>query len=70
MSTPEKPRWVAGSMGPTTKAISVTGGVTFAELIEHYYQQAKGLNAMPARGPLSVTVPGAVDGWFALHQRF
>ncbi len=25
---------------------------------------------MPSRGPLSVTVPGAVDGWFALHQRF
>src|ERR1700719_1401808 len=25
-----KPRFVAGSMGPTTKAISVTGGVTFS----------------------------------------
>src|SRR3989338_3253467 len=25
-STPKKPRFVAGSMGPTTKAISVTGG--------------------------------------------
>jgi 5-methyltetrahydrofolate--homocysteine methyltransferase len=42
-STPEKPRFVAGSMGPTTKALSVTGGVTFEELIEHFYQQAKGL---------------------------
>ena len=28
-STPAKPRFVAGSMGPTTKAITVTGGVTF-----------------------------------------
>ncbi|MCH9030118.1 MAG: homocysteine S-methyltransferase family protein, partial [Bacteroidetes bacterium] len=28
-STPEKPRFVAGSMGPTTKTISVTGGITF-----------------------------------------
>jgi 5-methyltetrahydrofolate--homocysteine methyltransferase len=36
-------RFVAGSMGPTTKAITVTGGVTFAELIENYYLQAKGL---------------------------
>src|SRR5690242_21667636 len=27
LSTPNKPRFVAGSMGPTTKAISVTGGV-------------------------------------------
>ncbi|MBI4041819.1 MAG: methionine synthase [Deltaproteobacteria bacterium] len=42
-TTPEKPRYVAGSMGPTTKAISVTGGATFHEMIEHYYVQAKGL---------------------------
>jgi 5-methyltetrahydrofolate--homocysteine methyltransferase len=35
--------FVAGSMGPTTKAITVTGGVTFPELIENYYEQAKGL---------------------------
>src|SRR5689334_24070866 len=38
-----KPRFVAGSMGPTTKAITVTGGVTFSELREAYYAQAKGL---------------------------
>ncbi len=42
-STPEKPRWVAGSIGPTTKAISVTGGVTFDGLIENFCAQAKGL---------------------------
>src|ERR1700757_5103578 len=42
-STPGKPRFVAGSMGPTTKAITVTGGVTFEELREAYYVQAKGL---------------------------
>jgi 5-methyltetrahydrofolate--homocysteine methyltransferase len=36
-------RWVAGSMGPTTKAISVTGGVTFTELREAYAEQARGL---------------------------
>lgn len=42
-STPEWPRFVAASIGPTTKAISVTGGITFDELSEHYYQQAKGL---------------------------
>jgi len=29
-------RWVAGSMGPTTKAISVTGGATFDDLVRHY----------------------------------
>jgi 5-methyltetrahydrofolate--homocysteine methyltransferase len=42
-STPNKPRFVAGSMGPTTKAITVTGGVTFNELIEHFHQQARAL---------------------------
>src|ERR1700730_8975449 len=42
-STPGKPRFVAGSLGPTTKAITVTGGVTFDELREAYYLQAKGL---------------------------
>ncbi|MGC2657625.1 MAG: methionine synthase [Bryobacteraceae bacterium] len=42
-STPGKPRFVAGSMGPTTKVISIGGGVTFSELIATYTSQAKGL---------------------------
>jgi len=42
-ATPDRPRFVAGSMGPTTKAISVTGGVTFRELQAHYREQALGL---------------------------
>ena len=42
-STPARPRWVLGSMGPTTKAITVTGGITFGELEENYYEQAKAL---------------------------
>ena len=42
-STSEKPRFVAGSMGPTTKTISVTGGTTFDELAAAYHEQAAGL---------------------------
>ena len=42
-ATAGRPRFVGGSMGPTTKAITVTGGVTFAELSDGYYVQAKGL---------------------------
>ncbi|PAD68600.1 methionine synthase [Bacillus sp. 7586-K] len=42
-STPEKPRFVAGAMGPTTKTLSVTGGTTFETLIENYEEQARGL---------------------------
>ena len=32
--------------------------------------ERRGLKEIPAHGPLPVTVPGAVDGWFALHERF
>jgi 5-methyltetrahydrofolate--homocysteine methyltransferase len=42
-STPAKPRFVAGSMGPTTKAISVSGGITFDQLRESFRGQARGL---------------------------
>jgi 5-methyltetrahydrofolate--homocysteine methyltransferase len=42
-STTAKPRFVAGSIGPTTKAITVTGGVTFPQLVESFYTQAKAL---------------------------
>lgn len=43
MSTPERGRYVVGSMGPTTKTLCVTGGITFAELREDYRVQARGL---------------------------
>jgi gamma-glutamyltranspeptidase/glutathione hydrolase len=32
--------------------------------------QERGLSRIPPYGPLPVTVPGCVDGWFALHERF
>jgi 5-methyltetrahydrofolate--homocysteine methyltransferase len=43
IATADRPRFVAGSMGPTTKTISVTGGVTFDQLVEAYQEQAEGL---------------------------
>ncbi|MGN7357119.1 methionine synthase [Paenibacillus sp. SAF-054] len=39
-STPDRPRYVIGAMGPTTKTLSVTGGVTFEELVISYEEQA------------------------------
>ena len=36
-------RFVAGSMGPTTKSLSLTGGATFQELVESFRVQAGGL---------------------------
>jgi 5-methyltetrahydrofolate--homocysteine methyltransferase len=38
-----RPRFVAGSMGPTTRSLSVTGGITFDELLAAYREQALGL---------------------------
>ncbi|HLU22110.1 MAG TPA: methionine synthase [Bacillaceae bacterium] len=42
-STSDWPRFVAGAMGPTTKTLSVTGGITFEELSDDFYVQAKAL---------------------------
>jgi len=49
--TPDRPRFVAGSMGPTNKTASISPdvtdpgfrGVTWDELVDAYYEQAKGL---------------------------
>lgn len=30
----------------------------------------RGISDIPAHGPLPISVPGTVDGWFALHGRF
>jgi 5-methyltetrahydrofolate--homocysteine methyltransferase len=48
---PDKPRFVAGAMGPTNKTASISPDVnnpgyraiTFDELVTNYYEQAKGL---------------------------
>jgi len=42
-STPQKPRFVAGSMGPTRKAITVTRNISFEDLKQDYYDLAKPL---------------------------
>ena len=39
-------------------------GLTFEEF------QRRKLQFMPTTGPLSVSVPGCVDGWAELHERF
>lgn len=41
-STKEKPRWVAGSMGPGTK-LPTLGHTTFNALLDSYYEQVRGL---------------------------
>src|SRR5262249_29157093 len=43
VETADHPRFVAGSMGPGAKTISVTGGVTFAQVCAAYAEQTAGL---------------------------
>src|ERR1700693_856174 len=40
-STATKPRFVAGSIGPTTKDLNITTTATFGQLHDAYYEQAK-----------------------------
>ena len=34
------------------------------------YFEGRGIDTIPRFGPLPMSVPGAVDGWFELHERF
>ena len=40
------------------------------ELMTLDYFKHQGIGVVPTYGPLPVSVPGAVDGWFELHGRF
>ncbi len=43
VSTTERPRFVIGAMGPGTRTITVTANVTFEEVRDGYYRQARAL---------------------------
>ena len=48
--------------------LNASGRSPYSLTLEWFREQ--GLEAIPSHGPLPVTVPGAVDGWFELHERF
>ena len=48
--------------------LNASGRSPYAASID-YFKDA-GLKTVPTRGLLSVTVPGAVDGWFEVHRRY
>ena len=60
-ATPERPRWVAGSIGPTTRSLTLTGGITFRELVAAYRTQAEGLAAGGADVLLIETAQDALN---------
>ena len=52
------------------RALNASGRSSERANIDFYHSKGH-TDAIPARGPLAVlTVPGAVDGWWQLHQRY
>ncbi len=48
--------------------LNASGRAPKAATIAHF--RGRGLSAVPTKGPLSWSVPGCVDGWAVLHDRF
>ena len=48
--------------------LNASGRAPRAMTLEYFQQN--GIDEIPPFGPLPVSVPGAVDGWFQLHERF
>jgi gamma-glutamyltranspeptidase/glutathione hydrolase len=58
--------WDAGNKELT--GLNASGRSPKLLSLEYFWQQR--LSEIPKLGPLSVSVPGAVDGWFELHERY
>jgi gamma-glutamyltranspeptidase/glutathione hydrolase len=54
----------------TKKLYGYNGSGRSPKTLTLKYFQDNGYKEIPALGPLPVNVPGAVDGWFALHDKF
>ncbi len=54
----------------TSKLYGYNGSGRSPKALTLDYFERAGLKDIPPLGPLPVSVPGAVDGWFALHGRF
>ena len=50
------------------EALNSSGPAPAKASIEYFH--GRGLKAIPQFGPLSIAVPGAVDGWLELHRRY
>ncbi len=48
--------------------LNASGRSPYALTMEEF--KKRGLKHIPALGPLPVSVPGCVDGWFELHKKF
>ncbi len=54
----------------TNKLYALNGSGRAPQGMTPEYFGAHGMKTIPERGPLSINVPGAVDGWFEVLERF
>lgn len=54
----------------TQKPYALNGSGRAPQGMTPAYFAAQGMTEVPVRGPLSINVPGAVDGWFEVLERF
>lgn len=56
--------------GKTKKLYGLNASGRSPQKLTLEYFEKEGLKKIPSHGPLPVSVPGAVDGWFELHGKF
>ena len=56
--------------GKTQKLYGLNASGRSPQKLTLDYFKKQGMEKIPSHGPLPVSVPGAVDGWFELHTKF
>ena len=56
--------------GKTKKLYGLNASGRSPQKLTLEYFEKEGMEKIPSHGPLPVSVPGAVDGWFELHKKF
>ena len=56
--------------GKTKKLYGLNASGRSPQKLTLDYFKKQGMTKIPSHGPLPVSVPGAVDGWFELHKKF
>ncbi len=54
--------------GGRVEALNASGPAPRKASVDWFRE--KGLSGIPAEGPLSIAIPGAVDGWMELHRKY
>lgn len=56
--------------GKTKKLYGLNASGRSPQNLTLEFFEKQGMDKIPSHGPLPVSVPGAVDGWFELHKKF